>query len=218
MVLSNKLKIIEWLNMIKDSMTKEPAVEFIPTYHTDITSTANHGFLNSENLSKVIVANEAQDLIQNQSKLHFDNCCFKEGGEHIKEEWKNIEVETDHLSGNALTAFGRLLHTVQDFYSHSNWVEIHRSCDPIPVWDLDLENLPLGIVSGTWSLGSPKHCSENAPSHSQLNKDKPDSEEGSKTVSTGPNKGKTLFSLAREIAICATLEQFEQLKQLTKQR
>jgi len=202
--------------MTENNRAKEPIEsKFTPVVHMDITSTANQGTLNSENLVIVIAANDAQDVLQADSKRHFDNCCFEEGVEYIKEEWKNVELETNFEL--ALAAFGRLLHTVQDFYAHSNWMEIHLYFDPIPVWDLDLNNLPSGIVSGTWLFGFPKKCSEGALKHSELNKDELSSEEGEKIVSTGPLAGETLFSLAHEVAIRATLEQFERLKQLRKQ-
>lgn len=202
---------------INEDAMPEKKVLFTLEYHADITDTANQDFLDSDKLNIVINSNKSQDLHQMDSRRHFDNCCFKEGIEYIKEEWNNVETEPDHLSDSALVSFGHLLHTVQDFYAHSNWVEIYQSCNPIPVWDLNLKNLPPDIISGTWSVGIPKKCMGEGVPHSKLNKDKGNSDEGKKIVPIGPNKGKTLFSLAREAAICATLEQFEQLKQLTKQ-
>lgn len=186
--------------------------------HADITYAANESTLKLDirRINLVVSANESQDIHQIDSKRHFDNCCFEEGVEYIKDEWKNIEAETDHYSDVALAAFGRLIHTVQDFYAHSNWVEIHQAYSPIPVWNLDVKNLPSGVVSGTWLPGLPKKCSNKAPSHSGLNKDSEDpknSPEGCKIVSEGPNKGKSLFCLAREAAISATIEQFEQFGQ-----
>ncbi len=201
--------------MNENNTAKEPVAKFTPEYHADITLNANKGTLNSVNLGLVIAANLGQDLHQVDSERHFDNCCFEEGVEYIKEEWKTVEQETDF--GSVLAAFGRLLHTVQDFYSHSNWVEIHLSFDPIPVWDLEVNNLPSDIVSGTWIIGIPKKCSEGAPTHSELNKDELGSKEGGKTASTGPHAGEKLFSIAREVALRATLEQFGRLKELRKQ-
>jgi hypothetical protein len=197
----------------------QEGVGFKLEYHADITKTANYKpcnpvILSDSNLGKVIIANLSQDLDQVDSDHHFDNCCFEEGAKYIEGEWKNVQAQADKLSDNGLAAFGRLLHTVQDFYAHSNWVEIHQFYDPIPVWDLDVRNLPYGIMSGTWFIGHPKKCNSSVPPHTKLNKDDPNSEEGQKIVATGPNKGKTLFSLARESAIRATLIQFEQLKKL----
>ena len=39
---------------------------------------------------------------------------------------------------------------MQDFYSHSNWVELHQHLAPIPVWDVNVASLPAGVLSGTY--------------------------------------------------------------------
>lgn len=217
--LRQKASVAEVAAQIMESKNIQEGVAFKMEVHADITKTANNNpsnpiILNDSNLGKVILANQMQDFDQVDSNHHFDNCCFKEGVEYINEEWKKVQAQADKLSDDGLAAFGRLLHTVQDFYAHSNWVEIHQSYDPIPVWNLDVKNLPSGIMSGTWPLGSPKRCNSNVPPHSKLNKDDETSEEGQKVVATGPNKGKTLFYLTRETAIRATLIQFERLNQL----
>ena len=108
--------------------------------------------------------------------------------------------------------FGTMIHTVQDFYAHSNWVELYVDQSPIPVWDLVLGSLPADIVSGTFFLDSPKECGPNAPTHTQLNKDSPDSEEGQKVVTSGPNQGSSLFELAFNAALRATEVQFGRLE------
>jgi hypothetical protein len=152
-----------------------------------------------------------QDIRQFESRIHFDNCAFSEGAEYIEKEWSIISGSGDRFGKTALAAFGRLLHTVQDFYSHSNWIELHMDTDPIPVWDLKPESLPPGTCSGTWILGIPKCCPGGTPTHQELNKDNPDSQEGSKVVPSGPHKGKSLFDLAYEAAIRASSEQFKRL-------
>ncbi len=66
---------------------------------------------------------------------------------------------------------GTSLHVVQDFYSHSNWVNIYDSMgkSPIPTW-FDItegERKKLKLCSGVYPDGSmPGH-----PNHSDLNKD-----------------------------------------------
>jgi hypothetical protein len=56
---------------------------------------------------------------------HFDDCEFNGAAEFIRDQYR--------VAQNGLTAgrpwvttvmFGNILHTVQDFYSHSNWVEL----------------------------------------------------------------------------------------------
>lgn len=181
--------------------------------HGFITTEANNEVLTDEQLRLVVLLNKLQDIHQTQSCIHFDNCAFKEGVNYIHSEWDVINASGDHFDPVALGAFGRLLHTVQDFYAHSNWIELHLDATPIPVWNLSVEDLPAGMVSGTWVLGSPKDCSKGTPSHKELNKDNPSSEEGKKVVEGGPHKGRTLFELALDTAVQATIEQFERLRQ-----
>ncbi|WP_128292228.1 hypothetical protein [Afifella aestuarii] len=188
------------------------SVKFDINYHAELTQEANDGVLDQQQLGYVVLANMAQDLLQTQSCVHFDNCDFPGGIQHIADEWNLIDTVGDKYGDPALAAFGALLHTTQDFYAHSNWVELHVDDAPIPVWDQTLATLPADIVSGTWALGSPKLCGPNAPSHSQLNKDSPSSTEGSKVVDSGPNKGKSLFELAYATALSATKVQYARFK------
>lgn len=180
-------------------------------YHAELTEAANDGVFDQQQLGYVVAANIAQDLLQTQSVVHFDNCAFAGSIEHIAAEWAVIE-QSGHTHGDvALAAFGALLHTTQDFYAHSNWIELHVDQAPIPVWNQRLDSLPAAIASGTWWMGSPKLCGPGAPSHDQLNKDSPTSNEGKKVVATGPNAGKSLFDLAYATALAATREQYARL-------
>lgn len=187
------------------------SVEFEIGYHAELTQEANNGQLSQQQLGYVVAANIAQDLLQTQSRVHFDNCDFPGGVEHLGAEWNVIDNLPDKYSDSALAAFGALLHTTQDFYAHSNWIELHEQQSPIPLWDQTLASLPSGIVSGTWWLGFPRLCGPNAPSHSELNKDSPTSTEGGRIVVSGPNQGKTLFVLAYATAIAATKLQYKRL-------
>lgn len=180
-------------------------------YHADITKRANEAQLDDQQLELVIAANIAQDLQQTLSEIHFDNCTFAESIEYINSEWRLVKQAGDRLGDAALAAFGRLLHTTQDFYAHSNWIELHVHQSPIPIWDQSLGTLPSDIVSGTWWIGGPKRCGPDVPTHSRLNKDNPDSQVGSKVVDSGPNQGKTLFDLAFATAVPACRLQFERL-------
>lgn len=187
-------------------------VQFDIGYHSELTTEANDGVLDTTQLAYVVAANIAQDLLQTQSKVHFDNCDFPGGIDHLAAEWAVIDTVGDKYADSALGAFGALLHTTQDFYAHSNWIELHQDQSPVPVWDQTLASLPEAIVSGTWWIGSPKLCGPNAPTHSQLNKDSPKSAEGGKIVDSGPNKGKTLFELAYATALEASKRQYARFK------
>ena len=182
----------------------------------DITLTAAEPFvgagrLSRQELGQVLRSNILQDIHQADSQRHFDNCAMAEGAAYVGQQWNSIEAAANRRSDAALEALGRLLHTVQDFYAHSNWIEIQLAAappaDPIPVWDLRVESLPPGVVSGVWAIGVPKRCGSVAPSHDDLNKDSPTSSEGKRLVPSGPHQGQSLFQLAREAAVRASREQ-----------
>jgi hypothetical protein len=184
-------------------------------YHEAITRAANDGLLGADQLNLVVLANKSVDLDQFNSCLHFDNCAFACGIDQITQQWASIDSQPDRFGVTALWAFGRLLHTTQDFYAHSTWVEVHTGQDPLPVWDQQAGSLPPGLVSGTFLLDFPKLCASGTPSHAELNKDGPDSPEGEKTVGSGPNQGKTLFQLAMATATAASKVQFDRLRRGT---
>lgn len=65
---------------------------------------------------------------------HFDSCSFKESVDHINSRYASILAEIsqgnysfDPEEDDTADYFGRLLHTAQDFYAHSNWVELDRT-------------------------------------------------------------------------------------------
>ncbi|MGN6815755.1 MAG: hypothetical protein ACTHK3_06685 [Solirubrobacterales bacterium] len=190
-----------------------PLPQFDIEYHAAITEEAcPEDPTLKEHLRSIVAANVATDLDQFDSALHFDNCAFPPGVQRIANLWQLIESRS--IEENPYLLFGTMTHTVQDFYAHSNWVELHAGESPLPTWDLSLGSLPSSIVSGTFFLDSPKMCGPGAPTHAELNKDGPESPEGSKVVADGPNKGKTLFSLAYAAALEATRAQFKRLQEV----
>ena len=195
-------------------MASPTNVRFCRNVHEQLTRQAIGDSLPPADLDRVVSANVHQDTLEDEifshSQYHFDNCAFPEGAAYIEEQRRIVEFQPGCRSETALDAFGRLLHAVQDFYAHSNWVELHSETEsPIPLWDLQLTSLPNGIVSGTWAAGHPKKCGAGAPPHSQLNKDSAESPEGKETVTKGPNAGKTLFELAYDAALRATGAQLD---------
>jgi hypothetical protein len=183
--------------------------QFAINYHASMTYSAcpEDSKISQADLVMIVASNVMTDMNQFESALHFDNCCFSLGVQRINDLWADISP-TGVLD---FVVFGTMIHTVQDFYAHSNWVELNVDDSPIPVWDLTLASLPSAIVSGTFFLDWPKNCGPDAPTHAQLNKDSPDSEEGQKIVESGPNLGKSLFDLAYDTALRATQVQFARL-------
>lgn len=156
----------------------------------------------------IVFGNKVSDANLGSSGVHFDNCAFPEGTARIANCWRLIGSEHDRFSERALVAFGGLLHTTQDFYAHSNWIELHKAA-PVPVWDQEVPSLPAGIRTGTVIHAEPKRCAEGTPGHDGLNKDSDGSEQGKKAVSGGPNDGKTYFELAFGAAVAASVVQLE---------
>jgi hypothetical protein len=79
-----------------------------------------------------------------ESRYHFDDCNFSQAAQTVAFEESaavaaldpaNVTPESELL---ALQAFGHALHSVQDFYAHTNWVElgmtdlVDRSLDAWP--------------------------------------------------------------------------------------
>lgn len=190
--------------------SRAAAPQFEIKYHAALTEQACPDVARiKDELSVIVAANVATDLDQFDSALHFDNCAFGPGVQRIDDLWQLIA--SHEIEVNRFLLFGTMIHTVQDFYAHSNWIELHVDQRPVPVWDIQLSSLPSTIVSGTFFLDIPKLCGPGAPTHAQLSKDGPTSPEGSKTVESGPNQGQTLFDLAYATALEATRLQFGRL-------
>lgn len=61
---------------------------------------------------------------KNLPKAHFDNEQLKEGSERVRQRLNSAITNLDRcLVKKALADLGRALHTVQDFYAHSNYAE-----------------------------------------------------------------------------------------------
>jgi hypothetical protein len=190
---------------------------FKGTIHQEITEAAGNSLLLSGKITKadldlIVLGTLSQDNITNyfdEHRRHFDSSFFPEGIDYVNNEWNYIKNTTDRTG--ALLIFGRILHTIEDFYAHSNWIELNLQQSPIPTWNVSLP-MPNGLFSGYWPDANPASSKiPGAPNHDQSNKDEPQSITGKKIVSSGPNKGKTYFQLARETAIRACQEQYQKL-------
>lgn len=58
------------------------------------------------------------------SRIHFDSCNFSGASSYIKAQYNIVIGEILEGDVRAPEHFGNLLHTVQDFYAHSNWIEL----------------------------------------------------------------------------------------------
>ncbi len=97
-------------------------------------------------LTEITDANAGVDLDQFSSAKHFDAENFS-GGQAFTTQ--NFQTILDTLAANNATgaraALGRALHTIQDFYSHTNWIESGHS-GPSP--DLGRPGRTIGSLAG----------------------------------------------------------------------
>lgn len=101
-------------------------------YHDQLTRTALAGRFAPAALDEIAAANLRQDSLVNllRSKYHFDANAFAEAGMYVLEqESLAVRCVVDQRAVDARQAFGRLIHALQDFYAHTNyialWVEAH---------------------------------------------------------------------------------------------
>ncbi len=94
-------------------------------YHTAVLAETLGPLLSARALKAIISANLRQDSLRyqiNTPHIHFDNCAFAEGRAYIEQQHALIAAASEALAMWA--AFGRLSHVAQDFYSHSNYVDL----------------------------------------------------------------------------------------------
>jgi hypothetical protein len=123
-------------------------------------------------LRAITLANCLTDLYQWRAELHFDNAPDRAA---IYALWRRglyaQVVQAVALSAptpgaathprnwrRALWAFGRATHILQDFYAHTNWVELAvergqwQAIAPLHAPDCAAHDLPAGLTSGYFSL------------------------------------------------------------------
>jgi Heterokaryon incompatibility protein Het-C len=192
-------------------------------------STSGHLKLNptemacSEELNKAIYQ---QDILhQSESRAHFDNCDFDGALGYIEQLLRSIDqllaadsklTGPENVSRNkisqAMFALGQISHALQDFYAHSNYVEImefrrtniknEKNIPIVKVWESSARNeiaslISEGLVSGRVWWGFPKKCASTVPTHGDLAKDSPASPAGARTTRW---MGRTSFDIAFALA------------------
>jgi len=101
-------------------------------YHISITHKALDEQFSSQALDIILKSNVKQDdLLTGQighDEYHYDNNAIAEADTYLEEQRMLTRAalqENDLLT--AWAAFGRLIHTAQDFYAHSNYVDLWLS-------------------------------------------------------------------------------------------
>lgn len=98
-------------------------------YHKSITRKALSEHFSQHALEVILAANIKQDdLLTGQighDEYHYDNNAIAESDRYLEEQ-RTLTVfalQKNDLPA-AWAAFGRLIHTAQDFYAHSNYVDL----------------------------------------------------------------------------------------------
>jgi hypothetical protein len=98
--------------------------------HSEITEQALP-FLRTEILNQLVDGNHDEDTDTDfwHAENHFDACEFDDSTENIQGKYNDLIGETvdrGNYPFQAAWTFGELLHPAQDFYSHSNCVELGK--------------------------------------------------------------------------------------------
>jgi hypothetical protein len=98
----------------------------ISKYHIEMTREALAPHFSERALEIIIAANIRQDALRNQighDEIHYDNNAIDKGNRYINEQ-RGYVIATLLSPGilGAWVSFGRLLHTAQDFYAHTNYI------------------------------------------------------------------------------------------------
>ena len=103
-------------------------------YHIEMTREALEGAFSDSALKTILRANIWQDRPRNQfgrDYIHFDGSAFEDGYAYIATQKQAIIkfIQSGKVRA-AQKAFGRIIHTWQDFYSHSNYVQLWLKIHP----------------------------------------------------------------------------------------
>jgi hypothetical protein len=180
------------------------------------------------------------------AKAHFDNCAFQKSFNYIN----RIQTRSDKLAAEfsktggegkkhqrkILLNTGKILHALQDFYSHTNYIELmqtrYENISDVPaltVWTPEGQTEILKLAADdslisdyTWWV-YPKKCPANTPSHRELAKDTADYASGKKaTIWKNPDGGEYLngfeasLMLAEDATYRFLLDTFKKYPMLTE--
>ena len=190
----------------------------LQSVHVEVTRRALGERVSRRALDAIVASNVRVDALVNQfghDAYHFDNNAFEPSRAYIDEQRALIRPALERRDAStAWQAFGRLTHTAQDFYAHSNYVDLWLACQPNgmrpaageidPLDDSLVENpslrsgklyMPFGILSYVPGLRKLVMPFLPRDSHAWMNLDSP--------------KCGQLFEYAFEAAVKRTKVEFE---------
>lgn len=192
------------------------------TVQADLWETTSHGAACSDALNEGLYAQDIREFYK--AEAHFDNCAFEESLDYLQKlktsaedlmlsarnTYRQDRNPTKLLKNvkNAVREYGRALHIVQDFYAHTNYIDLlaaehvvdnsptlvalrQRSATfsdklALQIWTTEgaksvggLQS-KAGLVSGTVFYETPRlnRCPSGSPTHGQLAKDAADKGNG----------------------------------------
>lgn len=207
--------------------------------HEKMVRDAWSNLLSAEALEWAVAANREMDIYQLSPEKHFDNARNREalqfrwekGLHHYFTQAMDYANPQKPSRKRVVQALGRTSHALQDFYAHTNWIEIYAGLGKVetmaPLLDdtFQISLFPENLSSGFYSLkygstgcptcgGSYKPPVGYAYCHEQIAKDYPQKGHGSDLVPDG----RCYYDLAILLATRATRELWDVFhKQLTKQ-
>lgn len=114
----------------------------LTSYHLEILQKSLGKKVSVRALDAICKANIAQDALRGQfghDEYHFDNNAFAASYAYIEEKRALIQPAlAEGRVESAWAAFGRLSHTAQDFYAHSNYLRLwfaqfdEENAPPVP--------------------------------------------------------------------------------------
>jgi hypothetical protein len=184
--------------------------------HDQIIKEALTGTVCDANIKFMNDASDSQDApgtsAASEARRHFNDANLASAMAYLDRERKqalnyagNADTDPDDRA-QCLRHLGLLLHTAQDFYSRSNYIELqlqnpNKRVDPYNIDLIDWGKLQAGQV-GDLACGNP-----------DLNKDNATTGEGKRVVGKA-----TYFSVARDLALRETQRQWNLFESLIRTR
>ena len=131
----------------------EPASAFSTAIHERITRNA-FPFMTEHVLQTIVDGNEDEDQgpEKDLAERHAQNCRFSDSAAYINMRYRQVVDALREPQANdpdrAARLFGHLLHGIQDFYSHSNWIST-------PPEGLAIRGRIFDSSLGLWPLPAP---------------------------------------------------------------
>ena len=121
--------------------------------HARITRQALGALFSPRKLGAIIAANSGQDALRGQfghDEYHFDNNALEKSRAYLDEQRAlTFSALKSGEAASALSAFGRLTHTAQDFYAHTNYVSLWfaRQADSTPPPALEIDPVAADLIA-----------------------------------------------------------------------